>query len=62
MFSGKSIPSGRKLKSNQKESTFGRAINLKEIVEQNDLLVDDCPEFFDEDEFDEEMPVVLDNS
>ena len=37
MFSGKSNPSGRKLKSNQKDSTFGKAIDLKEIIEQNDL-------------------------
>ena len=62
MFSGKSNPSGRKLKSNQKDSTFGKAIDLKEIIEQNDLQVDDCPDFFNEDEFDEEMPIAIDTS
>jgi hypothetical protein len=58
LFSGKSNPSGRKIKSNQKENTFGKIKDLdligEQIAEGNDMHADECPEYFDEFEFDED--------
>lgn len=74
LFSGKSNPSGRKMKnkgqenyqgSNQKDNFFAQVTDLDQIGEQmaegivegNEMQADECPEYFDEFEFDEEMPV-----